>query len=545
MAKDLTDKQPTSKEDIDQLIHKLPADQGNTFSLYRINHNQVLQEIKAIRSDCSTGGDSIPINMIKLVADVIASPLTAIINNSIDKNIFPDQWKTAKICPIPKIDNPMESKDFRLISLLPVMSKVFERIIMKQLIQYIENRTVYSDMQSGFRKNHSANTLLIKMRDDILNAMDKGEVTIAVLTDFSKAFDTVDYPTLLKKLHALNMSKNTLKLMASYLTERQQYVQIDDKLSTSELVTFGVPQGSILGPVLFNLYVSDMDENCKNCACAQYADDSNLYKNCKPSNIMSSINYLEETLNDVYKWSEEKNLIFNPDKTKFMIFTTTRSKHKDIAYQFRPDERTTVERSDSNKILGIWFQQQLCWDNHIAEVTRSCYTTICVLRKIKHLANRHLRKQLCNSLILSRLDYCSTVFDPLTTNMEKRLQKVQNSATALILNRYCSTKDVLTIGWLPIKERTEMKLACLCHQAAYNECFPPYMRLEFDKRRLPRACNDNGPKIVEKGHRNTFHSRAARVFNELPRDLRETKKVELFKINIKKYFLNRAKERLS
>ena len=156
------------------------------------------------------------------------------------------------------------------------------------------------------------------MRDDILNAMEKGEVTIAVLTDFSKAFDTVDYPTLIKKLHKFNMSKNTLKLIASYLTERQQYVQIDDKLSTSEQITFGVPQGSILGPILFNIYVSDMNKNCDNCTCTQFADDSNMYKSCKPAKIVNTIKDLESTLKEICKWSENKNLIFNPDKTKFM-----------------------------------------------------------------------------------------------------------------------------------------------------------------------------------------------------------------------------------
>ena len=155
-----------------------------------------------------------------------------------------------------------------------------------------------------------------------------------------------------------------------------------------------------------------MNRNCDTCTCAQYADDSNIYKSCKPPNILHSINDLEQTLTDVCKWSEDKNLIFNPDKTKFMIFTTTRSRHKTTKYEFRPDRDTTIKRSDCNKILGVWFQQQLNWDNHIAEITKYCYSTIAVLRKIKRLASRNLRKQLCTSLILSRLDYCSTVFDP-------------------------------------------------------------------------------------------------------------------------------------
>ena len=206
------------------------------------------------------------------------------------------------------------------------------------------------------------------MRDDILNAMDKGEVTIAVLTDFSKAFDTVDYPTLIRKLHSINISKETLKLIASYLTERSQYVQVDDKLSSSEHINFGVPQGSILWPILFNIYVSDMKDNCKNCTCTQYADDSNMYKHCKPSNIASNIEDLQTTLNDICDWSENKNLIFNPDN---MMFTTKRSKHQKTDYEFHPDHNIILKRTDSNKILGVTFQQQLNWDNHITELTKS------------------------------------------------------------------------------------------------------------------------------------------------------------------------------
>ena len=144
MAKDLTGKEPITKEEIDNLIHELPTDQDQPFCMHHVNYNQVLHEIKSIQNDQSAGGDNIPINLIKLGADVIASPLTEIINSSIDRSIFPEQWKNAKICPISKVDNLTKSKDFRPISLHPVLSKVFERIIMKQLVKYIENRTIYS-----------------------------------------------------------------------------------------------------------------------------------------------------------------------------------------------------------------------------------------------------------------------------------------------------------------------------------------------------------------------------------------------------------------
>jgi hypothetical protein len=241
-----------------------------------------------------------------------------------------------------------------------------------------------------------------------------------------------------EKLHKLNFSKDSLRLVTNYLSDRKQFVQIDDRLSSREKTNFRVPQGSILGPILFNIYVSDMNETCKNSTCLQYADDSDLYKHCKPQDIANTIIELQKTLGKVYNWSEDKNLIFNPNKTKFMVFTSKQSIHKTTNLTFQADENT-----NSTKILGVNFQEQLCWDNHINEVTKSCYATLSVLRKIKKLTPFSVRKQLCESLVLSKLQYCNTVIDPLTNIQERRLQKVQNSAAAFVFNRYCRTYDVI------------------------------------------------------------------------------------------------------
>ena len=282
--------------------------------------------------------------------------MTTIVNDCIRKCIFPEQWKVAKVCPIPKVHNPSQSKDYRPISILLIFSKILEQVIMKQLCLFIEDQLVYSKNQSGFRKNHSTNTLLIKMRDDILNAQDRGEVT---MRNFSKAFDTVDFVALLQKLHKLNFSKEALKFILSDLTDRKQFVQIDNKISSNKTVKFGVPQGSILGPVLFNIYVSDMNTVCEGSTCLLYADDSNIYNHCKPADIPESITKLQTKINEVHKWSKNKNLIFNPDKTKFMIFSNKKSQARCTKYTFQAENEIILERTDATKILGVNFKQQL------------------------------------------------------------------------------------------------------------------------------------------------------------------------------------------
>ena len=207
LAETLTGKQSATPTELNEIINNLPSTNKDSFVLKTVTYQQVLNEINSIRNDCSTGCDNLPINLFKPLAETIAFPMTTIINDCIRKCIFPEQWKVAKVCPIPKVHNPSQSKDYRPISILPIFSKILERVIMKQLCLFIEDQVVYSKNQSGFRKNHSTNTLLIKMRDDILNAQDRGAVTIAVLTDFSKASDTVDFAALLQNLHKLNFSQ--------------------------------------------------------------------------------------------------------------------------------------------------------------------------------------------------------------------------------------------------------------------------------------------------------------------------------------------------
>ena len=168
---------------------------------------------------------------------------------------------------------------------------------------------------------------------------------------FITAFDTIDYFTLIRRLHSLNISTSTLKLIPSYLTDRSQYVQINEKFSSLKTVTCGVPQGSLLRSILFNIYVSDMKEICEDCICVNYDDDFNICKHCKTTSILK----LEKTLDKVYKCSKSKNLIFNPDKTKFMIFTANKSKIGNTGFGFYPDNATTLTRTILTKTLGVHF----------------------------------------------------------------------------------------------------------------------------------------------------------------------------------------------
>lgn len=231
----------TPIEDLTCLIDNLPDVPSGSmrFQLSPVTSEDVLQVIKNLRSDCSTGADQIPTRFIKMVVECLVVPLASIINNCIAKAYFPNQWKIARVSTVPKIDNPVSNDQLRSISVLPVLSKVFEKLVAIQMTNYADHAHLLHDRISAFRKGHSTTTALLRVRDEIM-----------VLTDFAKAFDAISFSATIVKFYKLSFSKPFLKWLLSYLSGRSQSVQIDDRMSSYQSSQYGVPQGSILGPMI-------------------------------------------------------------------------------------------------------------------------------------------------------------------------------------------------------------------------------------------------------------------------------------------------------
>ncbi|KAL9962520.1 hypothetical protein ACROYT_G031627 [Oculina patagonica] len=345
------------------------------------------KEIKAIRSDTSTGPDQLPAKYLKLVADLISGPLTYIINSFVNNLSFPEAWKVARITPIPKVSHLIENADMRPISILPVLSKVYEKLVHRQVVEFIETRTIFKDNISGYRKGHSTTTVLLGIKDDILHAMKRGELTLMILANFSKAFDTIRFKTVLRKLNNLGFSNEYLVWTINYLTGRRHFVQVDDKVSDMCKINFGVPQGSIMGPLIFNLYVEDLETRI-NVKCHQYADDTTLYMHCKPRNLEDTVTALQRNVTELEDWAKEANLVLNPKKTKLILMSTPQlsrchslenvNVHVEIG-------GNTLERVSTSKLLGTHLHQHLKWEDNVKAIASSCYATLAMLRKLKHM----------------------------------------------------------------------------------------------------------------------------------------------------------------
>jgi exonuclease III len=541
-------KSPNDIQDLTRYIDSLTTTDDSTgFRLQEISVAEVHREIKKLRTDCSTGPDNISTKYIKIVADFLAGPITQIINNSIQLSIFPDNWKVSRISPIPKVNNPTCFDDLRPIAILPVLSKIFERVVANQLVKHLEQQGSFYEGIVGYRKGHSTMTALLKIRDDIIKAMKKGEVTLMVLADFSKAFDTVNFMTVLHKMSNLGFSRSFMHWIMSYLSERRQYVQIDDNTSESLTVQFGMPQGSILGPLIFNIYVTDLHQSlAPNTSCIQYADDTTMYVHSSVAEIPNSISSLTASLNNLDNWSSRSNLSLNPKKTETMLFSTSQLARVHSLGKVELDLEISgrkLKKVAHKKLLGINIEQHLQWNEHVKSVISSCFSTLSTLKKIRNFANFNLRKHLAESLILSKLDYNDIVFEPLQQYLLKRLQCAQNAAASFVTGRYATAIDCVKLGWLPMEQRRKHHLLNAAYKALHDPLWPSYASIEkANPSRTLRSSKSLSLTIpLIKG---TFQDRASNTFNQLPAETRNSVTLRSFSGKTKTLLMNEAKLQL-
>ena len=258
----------------------------NSIFMYPITEYDISTEIGLLNQNKSSAYDHIDARLLITATEFISEPLSHIINLSLSQGIFPDALKIGKILPIFKKGSPYSINNYRPISILPQISKIFEKIINKQLISFLNKYNILNKHQYGFRENHSTKMALIDLINNILNSIDDGEVVLGMFLDLSKAFDTIDHKILISKLNYYGIRGIPLQLFKNYLQNRKQFVQINEHKSTIKLIETGVPQGSILGPILYLLYINDLPDTCPYFDSKLFADDSNFFHNYKERQLI-------------------------------------------------------------------------------------------------------------------------------------------------------------------------------------------------------------------------------------------------------------------
>jgi len=273
-----------------------------------------VEELNSISPQKASGLDNICVKLLKYGKDAIAPILCKIFNMSLKQCCFPDDIKVARVIPIFKSGNQDEFSNYRPISILPVCSKLLEKIVHKQLYNYVTNNNILYNGQSGFRKHHSTCTALLKTIDKWNAEIDNGNYVGAVFVDLSKAFDMVNHKLLIQKLHSLGITENENNWFNSYLTTRTQCVSINNSISMSHVISSGVPQGSILGPLLFLLFINDMPNDLKHSVVDMYADDTLIYVCNKDVKTIEKC--LNEDLSTLCKWFDKHLMKANASKPK-------------------------------------------------------------------------------------------------------------------------------------------------------------------------------------------------------------------------------------
>ena len=413
------------------------------------------------------------------------------------------------------------------------------------MVEYIDSQALLKENISGFRKGHSTTTVLLNIRDDVLRAMKRGEVTLMVLADFSKAFDTIKYKTVLTKLSQLGFSNDYLKWTVNYLTGRRHFVQIDDKTSGLCPVNFGVPQGSILGPLIFNLHVADLQSYVEG-KCHQYADDTTLYAHCKPENVQDAVADMQSSVRKLEEWSSEANLIINPSKTKVMMLSTAQLSSSHSLYDASIDieiNGTPMERVNSTKLLGSYIHEHLKWEENVKNVASTCYSTLATLRKLKNSLPLNIRKNLVQSLVLSKLYYNDVIHHSLPQYLDKRLQRVQKAAASFVLGKYARTADVLSLNWLPIKGQREWNTLKVTYKVLHDANWPNYLKLQLvNHSRVLRS--SSGSQIQVPLIKNILQDQSANLYNDLSIEIRNCNDYKVFCKETKNFLVLKAWSRL-
>ena len=495
--------------------------------------------------------DPLPSNILFEHIDLFIDCITSIVNDSLINGLMPVCYRKAVISPLLKKPNldVNELKNYRPVSNLPFLSKIIEKAVALQLNDHLSKNNLFEQHQSAYRKCHNTETALVKISNDLLLSADNKDVSILVLLDLSAAFDTIDHCILLNRLKdSFGLDGPVLNWLKSYLSERKQCVKIHNHFSSELPLPFGVPQGSVLGPLLYTLYTVPLGCIIKkhNLSYHFYADDSQLYLSVKPTNINDLVFSLENCISEVKDWMSKNKLKLNDEKTEVVLVNP---KKYDVNISSLKIGDEDIIFSDKAKNLGVFLDKDLTMNFHIINLSKAIYLEIRKLKHISKFVSESCLKTLAASFILSRLDYCNALYKNSNKYQINQIQKLQNFAAKVVLSKSIYehvTPCLIELHWLPVLFRVNYKIATLTFKCLHGLA-PTYLSDLIEEYHPNRNLRSSSQKLLkkkivkfEKLGKKSFSYSAPEVWNSLPFSLRNETSLEVFKKNLKTFYFKEA-----
>ena len=510
------------------LACRLPRVGACGFTVHPIDIVTLGDILFSMRSSPACGSDGVCVRAFKASFPAVGYVILHIINTCLTQTDYPPSWKHSIIHPIFKAGDPADPSNFRPISIIPVISKVVERVVQRQLYRYLSFNHLLSPNQHGFRPLHSTETALTTVTDQILTATDDGELTLMCLIDLSKCFDIIDHKILLRKLMLHGIDTQWFR---EYLGGHTQSVSLRDPSGNAQVSpplpnSIGVFQGSALGPLLFTVFANDLSLFAGGACVVQYADDTQVIVSGKKNELPSLIKKMENSLARLDEWFCENALKVNAKKTQLIAIGSRQNLRELPSFEISFRDTLLIPCSEV-KNLGVTFDKNLSWDSHVGVVSQRCNGILIGMSHVRHVLPHSIVKTLVTALVLSHVRYCLPVYGNGTKKNMDRIQKILNFAARVIFGRrkFDHVSDLRErLGWLPAQLMADHSTVCLAHKVSTSgepDSLASTLRHNCDTRQrntrqdslmyVPRSRSEAGKR--------RFCARAPALHNKLSSDL--------------------------
>ena len=507
----------------------------SSFSLKETEPGELIKIINSLDSKKSGDYYHISPSDVKNNSQAVAQCLTIIFNKCMVEGHFPDALKLAKVIPLHKGDSVLTVSNYRPISLLPIFSKIFERLIYNQLIDFINKNKILDDLQFGFQKNKSTEHAISSIVNNINSDSALKKSFYCIFLDFSKAFDTVNHKILIEKLKYYGVKGQALSLFDSYLSNRSQVVEVNGVISDKGNIKHGVPQGSILGPLLFLLYINDISESSRVLKFFLFADDTTVYYSANPKS-QNTEEILNTELEKVACWLSANRLSLNVKKSNFLHFHQGRSKKIPLKLKLNG---TLIEEKETAKYLGTFLDNKLSWKSQIQHIKITLARNIGLISKIRHFAKETCQK-LFHSLILPHINYNILNW---TCTHKSNLKPIENKIKkAIRIISFSQSKNdhtgplFLNNNILPFHDHTQLRRACFMWKVK-NNYTPSSISQVFTKNQYNQKFIV--PHVSCEHEKNRFVYKNTLSWRLVPECIKNATTLDSFKKKYKQYLIEK------